>query len=47
MTETKFWVDLNRDAPVYGCILNTDEDAMAEAERIIEALQAQEVPQAE
>lgn len=47
LTGTKFWLDLNRNAPVYGCILNTDEDAMAEAERVIEALQAQEMPRAE
>ena len=42
---TKLWYDLNRTEPVYGCILNTDEDDMAEAQKIIDALIAQEVPE--
>ena len=47
LTGTKFWFDLNRNEPVYACVLNTDEDAMADAEKIIEAFQAQELPMAE
>ena len=42
---TKLWLDFNRPEPVYGCILNTDEDDMAEARKIIDALIAQEIPE--
>lgn len=45
LTGTKLWNDLHTTAPVYGCILNTKEDDMAQAQKIIDALQAQKVPE--
>ena len=38
LTETELWESLNTPLPVYACILNTDEEQMEEAGRIIEAL---------
>lgn len=38
LTETELWERMNTPLPLYGCILNTDEEKMEEAKRIIEAL---------
>lgn len=35
---------MDTNQPIYGCILNTDEDSVAEAQRIIELLQEQDTP---
>lgn len=39
LTGTAIWESMNTPLSVYGCILNTDEEDMAEAHKIIEALQ--------
>lgn len=45
LTDTKLWSDMQTADPVYGCILNTKEEDMAQAQRIIDALQAQTMPE--
>lgn len=44
LSDAKFWQAMDTNQPIYGCILNTDEDAVAEAQRIIELLQEQDTP---
>ena len=39
LTGTDIWESMDTSSSVYACILNTDEDDMIEAEKIIESLQ--------